>query len=219
MTRSTNYNHPLDVMPNWKKYSDHIDHIFPKSNNEFDIIRGDFSRLKARYSLASNFTSINALGYSQKTLNAYSSGFSIMLVDNCFDHFFESVSHDECGKLFKRPVIEDDYLAGRLRLQLGIMSNNFNDLREHLRAKNLEKFQNFLDGKENDLMIVLISIRIMMAHGSFTSTSTNTNSKKNIKNLMELKNLALTHFGIIFNEWLDCKINRLNNTKPVELIL
>jgi hypothetical protein len=153
-----------------------------------------FNRFYARYRLAAHFEAVHAHGYSEKALRGYTAGLRLLAAYSAAELLGEAI-----GSKVTSWRIPDSALAAALRKVLLRPSADSKGLfaQEGLR-KNL---QLFMDG-DIDIRIPATALRVMVAHGSFTPTGTDSLTKAGAEALQRLSDVLLHECERRFGAWL-----------------
>lgn len=97
--------------------------------------------------------------------------------------------------------IENRSLAGKLRKVLERVDTRKSELFDKNKLKdNLNKY---INGETNNVRIAANDLRIMVAHGTFTPTGTDSFKKSGAQAISELSQCLLQECNRQFNQWLD----------------
>ena len=162
--------------------------------------RRQLNRFYARYRLAVRFDAVHAHGYSEKALRGYAAGLRLMAAYSAAELLGEAVS-DKITSW----EIPDPTLATALRRVLLRPATNYSDLfsQEGLR----KKLQLFMDG-ESDVRIAATALRVMVAHGTFTPTGTDSLTKAGANALQRLSDALLKECERRFGAWLQERLGQ-----------
>ena len=153
-----------------------------------------FNRFYARYRLAAHFEAVHAYGYSEKALRGYTAGLRLLAAYSAAELLGEAIGSNVTFWKIPAPA-----LAAALRKVLLRPSADSKGLfaQEGLR-KNL---QLFMDG-DIDIRIPATALRVMVAHGSFTPTGTDSLTKAGAEALQRLSDVLLHECERRFGAWL-----------------
>lgn len=153
-----------------------------------------FNRFYARYRLAAHFEAVHAHGYSEKALHGYTAGLRLLAAYSAAELLGEAI-----GSNVTSWKIPDSALAAALRKVLLRPSADSTGLfaQEGLR----KKLQLFMDG-DIDIRIPATALRVMVAHGSFTPTGTDSLTKAGAEALQRLSDVLLHECERRFGAWL-----------------
>ena len=153
-----------------------------------------FNRFYARYRLAAHFEAVHAHGYSEKALRGYTAGLRLLAAYSAAELLGEAIGNNVTS--WKIP---DSALAAALRKVLLRPSADSKGLfaQEGLR----KKLQLFMDG-DIDIRIPATALRVMVAHGSFTPTGTDSLTKAGAEALQRLSDVLLQECERRFGAWL-----------------
>jgi len=156
--------------------------------------RRQLNRFYARYRLAARFDAVHAHGYSEKALRGYAAGLRLMAAYSAAELLGEAIA-DKITSW----EIPDPTLATTLRRVLLRPATNSSDLfsQDGLR----KKLQVFMDG-ESDVRIAATALRVMVAHGTFTPTGTDSLTKTGAEALQRLSDALLKECEQRFCAWL-----------------
>lgn len=156
--------------------------------------RRQLNRFYARYRLAANFEAVHADGYSEKALRGYTAGLRLLAAYSAAELLGEAIgSNVTCWK------IPYSALTAALRR---VLLRPFADSKGLFAQKGLrEKLQLFMDG-DIDVRIPATALRVMVAHGSFTPTGTDSLTKAGAEALQRLSDVLLQECEWRFGAWL-----------------
>jgi hypothetical protein len=156
--------------------------------------RRQLNRFYARYRLAANFEAVHAHGYSENALRGYTAGLRLLAAYSAAELLGEAI-----GSNVTSWKIPDSALAAALRKVLLRPSADANGLfaQEGLR----KKIQLFMGG-DIDVRIPATALRVMVAHGSFTPTGTDSMTKAGAEALQRLSDVLLQECEQRFAHWL-----------------
>lgn len=156
--------------------------------------RRQLNRFCARYRLAAHFEAVHAYGYSEKALRGYTAGLRLLAAYSAAELLGEAI-----GSNVTSWKIPDSALAAALRKVLLRPSADSTGLfaQEGLR----KKLQLFMDGNI-DIRIPATALRVMVAHGSFTPTGTDSLTKAGAEALQRLSDVLLQECEKRFSAWL-----------------
>jgi len=167
------------VLPYWKDFCD-----FKREKESIGTDKvSKFNRFRARHRLAVKLNAIHADGLSEQVLRGYTSGIKLMLAYSAAEMLGDAL--DETVKQWE---ITDKDLALSLRGVLTRAGVNSNTLFSHGLRSRLEEF---LNGKTDNVRIAATAIRVMVAHGSFTPSGTDTLTIKGAQTVSRLADLIL----------------------------
>jgi hypothetical protein len=160
--------------------------------------RRQLNRFYARYRLAAHFEAVHAHGYSEKALRGYTAGLRLLAAYSAAELLGEAI-----GSNVTSWKIPDSALAAALRRLLLRPSVDSNGL---FAQKGLrEKLQLFMD-EDIDVRIPATALRVMVAHGSFTPTGTDSLTKAGAEALQRLSDVLLQECERRFGAWLHEKL-------------
>ena len=162
--------------------------------------RRQLNRFYARYRLAAHFEAVHAHGYSEKALRGYAAGLRLMAAYSAAELLGEAIA-DKITSW----EIPDPTLATTLRRVLLRPATNSSDLfsQDGLR----KKLQVFMDG-ESDVRIAATALRVMVAHGTFTPTGTDSLTKTGAEALQRLSDALLKECERRFGAWLQERLGQ-----------
>ena len=156
--------------------------------------RRQLNRFYARYRLATHFEAVHAHGYSEKSLRGYTAGLRLLAAYSAAELFGEAI-----GSNVTSWKIPDSDLSAALRRVMLRPSADSNGL---FAQKGLrEKLQLFMDG-DIDVRIPATALRVMVAHGTFTPTGTDSLTKAGADALQRLSDALLKECEQRFRAWL-----------------
>jgi hypothetical protein len=156
--------------------------------------RRQLNRFYARYRLAAHFEAVHAHGYSEKALRGYTAGLRLLAAYSAAELLGEAI-----GSNVTSWKIPDSALAAALRR---VLLRPFADSKGLFAQKGLrEKLQLFMDG-DIDVRIPATALRVMVAHGSFTPTGTDSLTKAGAEALQRLSDVLLQECERRFGTWL-----------------
>ncbi|WP_333709305.1 hypothetical protein [Tepidimonas ignava] len=159
-----------------------------------EATRRQLNRFYARYRLAANFEAVHAHGYSEKALRGYTAGLRLLAAYSAAELLGEAI-----GSHVTSWNIPDPALAAALRKVLLRPSTDANGLFEQAGLR--KKIQLFMDG-DVDVRIPATALRVMVAHGSFTPTGTDSLTKAGAEALQRLSDVLLQECERRFGAWL-----------------
>ena len=169
--------------------------------------RRQLNRFYARYRLAANFESVNAHGYSENALRGYSAGLRLMVAYSACEMLGDAIGSNVISW-----EIQDAPLAAALRNVMRRPSENTQVL---FAQKGLrENLQLFMDG-DNNIRIPATALRVMVAHGSFTPTGTESLTKTSASALQRLSDVLLNECELRFKETLQNPPNSMVDVSSV----
>jgi hypothetical protein len=144
--------------------------------------------------LAAHFEAVHAYGYSENALRGYTAGLRLLAAYSAAELLGEAIGNNVTS--WKIP---DSALAAALRKVLLRPSADSKGLfaQEGLR----KKLQLFMDG-DIDIRIPATALRVMVAHGSFTPTGTDSLTKAGAEALQRLSDVLLQECERRFGAWL-----------------
>jgi hypothetical protein len=162
--------------------------------------RRQLNRFYARYRLAVRFDAVHAHGYSEKALRGYAAGLRLMAAYSAAELLGEAIA-DKITSW----EIPDPTLATTLRRVLLRPATNPSDLfsQDGLR----KKLQLFMGG-ESDVRIAATALRVMVAHGTFTPTGTDSLTKAGADALQRLSDALLKECERRFGAWLQERLGQ-----------
>jgi hypothetical protein len=163
--------------------------------------RRQLNRFYARYRLAARFDAVQAHGYSEKALRGYTAGLRLMAACSAAELLGEATA-DKITSW----EISDPTLATALRRVLLRPATDPNGLfsQEGLR----KKLQLFMNGEE-DVRVAATALRVMVAHGTFTPTGTDSLTKAGADALQRLSAALLKECELRFGVWLQGGLRQL----------
>lgn len=156
--------------------------------------RRQLNRFYARYRLAARFDAVHAHGYSEKALRGYAAGLRLIAAYSAAEVLGEAIAEKITSW-----EIPNSALATALRRLLLRPATDSSGLfsQEGLR----KKLQLFMDG-ESDVRIAATALRVMVAHGTFTPTGTDSLTKTGAEALQRLSDALLKECEQRFCAWL-----------------
>ena len=157
--------------------------------------RRQLNRFYARYRLAANFEAVHAHGYSENALRGYTAGLRLLAAYSAAELLGEAI-----GSNVTTWKIPDSALAAALRRLLRRPDTDPSSffskdgLRKQLRL--------FMKEESNDVRIAATALRVMVAHGSFTPTGTDSLTRAGAEALQRLSDLLLQECERRFSAWL-----------------
>lgn len=157
--------------------------------------RRQLNRFYARYRLAAHFEAVHAHGYSEKALRGYTAGLRLLAAYSAAELLGEAI-----GSNVTTWKIPDSALAAALRRLLRRPDTDPSSffskdgLRKQLRL--------FMKEESNDVRIAATALRVMVAHGSFTPTGTDSLTRAGAEALQRLSDLLLQECERRFSAWL-----------------
>lgn len=171
------------------------------------------NRFIARFRLASNFTGINADGYSEKTLRAYNSLMSVFFSHTAFDSFTEAIAENERREdkklllnfkvdLHNHPF-EDLQLAEDIRSNEKLMNIIINYADVSRTTVQMEALMSFYGGVIGGahLNAVAKQIRHLVAHGHMTAYGSDAVDTDNGKAFFSLAELIRNETYALFDQY------------------
>jgi hypothetical protein len=168
------------------------------------VTRATFSRFYARHRLARNFQSICADSYSKQTLSGYSAGFRLLLAYSAAELLASAVNHKLSNWKIHHPEV-----AGKLRTTLMKPVERAEQLFKDRTLKT--KLSAFMEG-DNNVFPAATVLRVMVAHGTFTPSGTDSLSRAGAGHVDALSSLLLTESGEQFQRWLSERIAQIEHT-------
>ncbi|MGI9150148.1 MAG: hypothetical protein ACR2IX_01365 [Limnohabitans sp.] len=156
--------------------------------------RRQLNRFYARYRLAAHFEAVHAHGYSEKALRGYTAGLRLLAAYSAAELLGEAI-----GSQITSWKIPDSALAAALRRVLLRPSADSEGIFSQKGLR--EKLQLFIDG-DIDVRIPATALRVMVAHGSFTPTGTDSLTKAGAEALQRLSDVLLQECEQRFAHWL-----------------
>lgn len=150
------------LLPYWKEFCDH------KRANAA-LVDSDklskFNRFRARHRLATKLTGICAEGLSEQALRGYTAGLKLMLAYSAAEIL---------GSALGNPVTQWEMIQPELAGSLRRILNRAGTSKDILFSKGplRNRLEDFLKGTNDDVRIAATALRVMVAHGSFTPTGT-----------------------------------------------
>jgi len=158
------------------------------------LSRTHFNRFYARYRLAKNFEAVHARGYSEKALLGYTAGLRLLAAYNAAELL--GVATDE-------QITKWHMLAPKLATPLRkVLSRPSADDSGVFSSKGLKKNLDLFMSGDADVRIAATALRVMVAHGSFTPTGTDSLTKRGSATINRLSNLLLQECEQRFLNWL-----------------
>lgn len=157
--------------------------------------RRQLNRFYARYRLTAHFEAVHAHGYSEKALRGYTAGLRLLAAYSAAELLGEAI-----GSNVTTWKIPDSALAAALRRLLRRPDTDPSSffskdgLRKQLRL--------FMKEESNDVRIAATALRVMVAHGSFTPTGTDSLTRAGAEALQRLSDLLLQECERRFSAWL-----------------
>jgi len=179
-------------MKAWKKFCDtyrlHGEKLCSREQ------RANFSRFSARHRLATNFEGVAADSYSRQTLRGYSSGFRLLLAYSATEILAQTLNQKLSDWSLTMPE-----LAKKLRVTLTKPVARSEALfRDRKLRNNLSAFM----GGDDNLIHAATAVRVMVAHGTFTPSGTDSLSRAGAGHIDALADLLLAESSHRFAGWL-----------------
>lgn len=156
--------------------------------------RRQLNRFYARYRLAAHFEAVHAHGYSEKALRGYTAGLRLLAAYSAAELLGEAIA-DKITSW----EIPDSALAAALRKAL---LRPFADANGLFAQEGLRKKLQLFMGGDIDVRIPATALRVMVAHGSFTPTGTDSLTKAGAEALQRLSDVLLQECEQRFARWL-----------------
>jgi hypothetical protein len=150
--------------------------------------------------LAAGFDAVHVHGYSKKALRGYAAGLRLLAAYSAAELLGESIAEKITSWKIPNPT-----LATALRRLLLRPAKDSSGLfsQEGLR----KKLQLFMDG-ESDVRIAATALRVMVAHGTFTPTGTDSLTKAGADALQRLSDALLKECERRFEVWLQERLGQ-----------
>lgn len=152
-----------------------------------------FARYAACYRVASSYRGVRFSGLGVRTSSGYSAGLGVFLAYSALESCCEAV-----GRKVSTICVFDPLLAAELRstahASLASMRDERND--RQLRMK----FTDFVEGKTDDVMLVVRVIRHLVAHAAFTAWGHHATSLKVAKLYDKLSEIVLLHSDSVLQQ-------------------
>lgn len=187
----------------WKTFCD----SYCQYGDTFCVTRtqASLNRFHARYRLAANFESISIHGYSRAASDGYAASIRLIMAYSAA----ELLGQTTTPKIHDWTIEQPDDLAKKSRKLLKKAASNANDLFN----KGLTcKLHEFMEGKNDNIRVAMTALRIMISHGSFTPTGTDTMTKTGSKTLLALADCLLEECDNSFTRWLQTKHTDMHDT-------
>ncbi len=168
------------------------------------------NRFYARYRLAVRFEAVHAHGYSEKALSGYAAGLRLMAAYSAAELLGEAIAEKITSWEISNPA-----LATELRRLLLLPATDASGLfsQEGLR----KKLHLFMDG-ESDVRIAATALRVMVAHGTFTPTGTDSLTKSGADTLQRLSDALLKECERRFGAWLQERLGQQANAAQLRVL-
>jgi hypothetical protein len=169
------------LLPYWKEFCD-----FKRANES--PIKPDKSaklnRFRARHRLATKLTGIHAEGFSEQSLRGYTTGLRLMLAYSAAEIL---------GSTLGKPVTQWEIIEPLLAVSLRRILNRAGTSKDILFSKGplRNRLRDFLKGTTDDVRIAATALRVMVAHGSFTPSGTDSLTVKGAQTVSQLADLML----------------------------
>ena len=124
-----------------------------------------FSRLNARYSLASGFEAMTCEGISQQTTESYFVALRVTLAFTALEAF-EKASKSGSSTLIRNVELTKALRSSRNTKLMDELGRSI-EIKKHPREH--EAFQSFMKAENDNLRPVIYAIRNLMAHGVLTA--------------------------------------------------
>lgn len=185
----------------WKEFCDF------KKANETAINPDQLSKLyrfRARHQLATKLVSIHAEGISEQTLRGYTAGLKLMLA---------YLAAEILGSALGKPVTQWEIIEPQLALSLRRILNRVGASKDTLFSKEQLKnrLEDFLKGTTDNVRIAATALRVMVAHGSFTPSGTDSLTVKGAQTVWQLADLVLKTAETHFAEYVTKEIKKLSS--------
>jgi len=163
--------------------------------------RAIFNRFYARYRLALKFEAVHAHGYSEKALRGYAAGLRLLAAYSAAELLGETIAEKTTSW-----EIPDPSLAAALRRAL---SRPDNDPSSFFSKDGLKKqLRLFMNEESDDVRIAATALRVMVAHGTFTPTGTDSLTKTGAEALQRLSDALLKECERRFGAWLQERLGQ-----------
>jgi hypothetical protein len=196
------------LLPYWKEFCD-----IKRANKAF--IDSDklskLNRFRARHRLATKLTGIHAEGISEQTLRGYTAGLKLMLAYSAAEIL---------GSALDKPVTQWEIKESQLALSLRNVLNRAGTSRDILFSKGQLKsrLENFLEERTDDVRIAATALRVMVAHGSFTPSGTDSLTIKGAQIVFQLANLILKTAEEHFADYITKEIKKLSSNPRLPML-
>lgn len=169
------------ILPYWKEFCN-----FNKANDS--IVKPDtlakLNRFRARHRLATKLVGLHAEGFSEQTLRGYTAGVRLILAYSAAEIL---------GNALNKSVAEWEINEPQLALSLRKVLSRAGASKDTLFSKEQIKsrLDDFLKGTTDGVRIAATALRIMIAHGSFTPSGTDSLTVKGAQAISQLTDLML----------------------------
>ncbi|MBX9792825.1 MAG: hypothetical protein K2Y02_00855 [Burkholderiaceae bacterium] len=165
------------------------------------VTRRQLNRFYARYRLAVRFDAVHAHGYSEKALRGYAAGLRLLAAYSAAELLGEAIAEKITSW-----EIPDPTLAAALRRAL---SRPDNDPSSFFSKDGLKKqLRLFMNEESDDIRIAATALRVMVAHGTFTPTGTDSLTKTGADALQRLSDALLKECERRFGAWLQGRLGQ-----------
>jgi hypothetical protein len=179
----------------WKLYCDKLNNGLQIKDSQ----RANLNRFKARYVLAKNFKNLEISNITQKTVNGYSSLFSVFLAYNAAEKLGSSISVSILNWELNEVVFSKNVreLLSSLNLEID----------EFVHDKLKENFDEFMKGDNDNIRIPASVIRNAFAHGSLTPNILKATTRKRQQILDNISTKLLEKTDQVFSNWVSALKN------------
>lgn len=169
------------ILPYWKEFCD-----LTRANQtpiEPNVL-SKLNRFRARHRLATKLVNLHAEGFSEQSLRGYTAGLRLMLAYSAAEML---------GGALGKPVTEWEIKEPQLALLLRSVLNRAGARKDAIFSKDQLKsrLDDFLKGSTDDVRIAATALRVMVAHGSFTPSGTDSLTVKGSQAISQLTDLML----------------------------
>jgi hypothetical protein len=162
--------------------------------------RATMNRFYARYRLALGFEAVHVRGYSEQALRGYTAGLRLLAAYSASEVLGRATDNE-----IPNWGIIDPKLATGLRKSLAGATANASGI---FANRNLKKrLDPFMEG-DDDVRVAATALRVMVAHGTFTPTGTDSLTKAGAHALQQLSDVLLQQCDQRFNAWLGQKLQK-----------
>ena len=178
--------------------------------------RTRFSRAQARLRIARGFNGINLSGVNSATARGYSTGMGIFLVYSALEALATAM-----GEKAYTWHCEDQPLANRLNKLLSGVGLGHPDQNEAVswlvnNSTLIKTLKEFKAEQHHDALPIARGLRVMVAHGSFTTHGLKMFTKRECEAVEELRQLIFKICDQHLSEWLDAQLSSKTGTVHME---
>ena len=156
--------------------------------------RAALNRFYARYRLALKFEAVHAHGYSERAMRGYATRLRLLAAYSAAELLGEATDEKVVGW-----EIKDPKLAVVLRKSLSRATGSQKDVFSDARLK--RRLDQFMTG-DDDVRVAATALRVMVAHGRFTPTGTDSLTKAGAEAIQRLSDVLLQECERRFGAWL-----------------